>query len=174
MRSVHSIFVSGVVVICATVIAASSSAAQVPARDVVFVHGLTQTGNSWNAMKPALDAQLHIASQAPSLSWQYGYAVQADQLAAHLGYRTNVIAVSHSNGGVVTRRYLTAGTTARVGGHVSLGSPHHGAQLAASAHSGAIDAWLTTLLTSVAQPIFFYGQNDPEFAGHGFYVSEWG
>lgn len=174
MRNVYSIFARGVRVVCATVIVAGSSAAQSPARDVVFVHGLTQNGTSWNAMKPALDAQLHISSSAPSLSWQASYTVQADQLASHLGNKTNVVSVSHSNGGVVTRRHLTTGTTPRVGGHISLGSPHHGAQLAASAHSGAIDAWLAMLLNSVAQPIFFYGQNDPAFAGHGAFVSEWG
>ena len=174
MRHLCSVLTDGVVVSCAIALAAGSAAAQSPARDVVFVHGLTQNGSSWNAMKPSLDAQLHISSLAPSLSWQASYSVQADQLAANLGYRTNVIAVSHSNGGVVTRRHLTAGTSPRVGGHISLGSPHHGAQLAASAHSGAIDAWLAMLLNSVAQPIFFFGQNDPEFSGHGFFVSEWG
>lgn len=174
MKQLFSTLANVIGVVGVTALVASSSAAQSPARDVVFVHGLTQNGGSWNAMKPALDAQLHIASLAPSLSWQARYTVQADQLAAHLGYRTDVIAVSHSNGGVVTRRHLTAGSVPRVGGHISLGSPHHGAQLAASAHSGAIDTWLAMLLNSVAQPIFFFGQNDPQFSGHGFFVSEWG
>ena len=136
MKQLFSTLANVIGVVGVTALVASSSAAQSPARDVVFVHGLTQNGGSWNAMKPALDAQLHIASLAPSLSWQASYTVQADQLAAHLGYRTDVIAVSHSNGGVVTRRHLTAGSVPRVGGHISLGSPHHGAQLAARAHSG--------------------------------------
>lgn len=131
----------------------------------MFAHGLLSDGSTWSTMKPTLESQLQIVGLAPTLGWSLSYATQADNLHTALAGFSNVAAVTHSNGGVLTRRYLTAGSSPLVTGHISINSPHTGAPLAANAVNGLLGGWALEIIVSITEPFNFYGTSDPYFMG---------
>ncbi|HMS02702.1 MAG TPA: hypothetical protein PKE51_06995 [Gemmatimonadaceae bacterium] len=133
----------------------------------VFVHGLKSDGSTWSTVRPLVETELQITGTAPTLSWGQVYATQAANLHAALAGSGNVIAVTHSNGGVLTRTYLTSNGSPRVNRHVSINSPHRGATLAASALNGQLTQWAADLFFSIIDPFQYYYLNDPGF--HGAY-----
>lgn len=130
---------------------------------VVFVHGLVSSGQTWSSMQSALESQLMISGLSPTLGWHYSYGTQADNLHAALAGLSDVIAVTHSNGGVLTRRYLTHNSAPRINRHVSINSPHYGAPLAANALNGNVVNWGVALYNSLAEPFGFYNEFDLTF-----------
>src|SRR5690606_37809548 len=112
---------------------------------VAFVHGLNSSGITWQSMRSSLDAELAINHVSPNLSSFQVYSTQADalhtKLVASFPSNSPVVAVMHSNGGVVTRRYLTTHATPYIDRHLSIGSPHYGAPLAQRVVTGQVTSW---------------------------------
>jgi len=94
-------------------------------RPVVFVHGLGSSGDTWQGTASRLQSSLAIHAEAPSLSWRSLYESQANELQQRVGgYGADIIAVGHSNGGLVSRQWSRQHP---LSGLVTLGSPHRGA-----------------------------------------------
>lgn len=98
--------------------------------------------------------------------------VQANNLHSAVQGLSNVIAVSHSNGGVVTRRYLTSHPGPLINRHISINSPHYGATLAASALNGQIGFFANNIYSAIFDPIAYYLFHDTAFWGVYVIVSQ--
>jgi pimeloyl-ACP methyl ester carboxylesterase len=102
---------------------------------ILLVHGYLLTSGSWWALRRwlvqrghsvyVLDLDLFCAID------RYAGVLRdrIDAICAATGAR-RVLLVGHSMGGLAVRAYLRAHGTDRVGGVVTLGSPHHGSVLA--------------------------------------------
>jgi pimeloyl-ACP methyl ester carboxylesterase len=118
------------IVLCAVVIGilvAGPAGAQ--DRPVVFLHGLMSDASSWAAAAERLRAKASIEPHVPSLSWRNPYEDQARDLQQRSEFSVlggNVIAIGHSNGGIVAREWSRVRP---VGGLITIGSPHRGAPL---------------------------------------------
>jgi pimeloyl-ACP methyl ester carboxylesterase len=132
---------------------------------VVLVHGLGESGFWFNPLSDHLVnyyGSVHI--RKPNLSSVSGYALQAQQLRDSLGIGAGQgAAIGHSNGGVVVREYVRQGTPVKLNRHLTIGTPHQGAQLAASALGGWITVWTFTLSATIYEPMAYYSQNDPDW-----------
>lgn len=136
-------------------------------KPVVFVHGLNSDGGWFSAMTPPLQEQLRIAGHTPTVGWRWTYGSQASNLNDFLNSAAidSAIVVAHSNGGVVTRTYLTnPNTISRVSKILTVGSPLAGVPLAANALDGALSHWLWYTMQSFLTPYWYYsfdGQAPP-------------
>jgi pimeloyl-ACP methyl ester carboxylesterase len=104
-------------------------AATVSAQDrpVVFLHGLFSSGDTWAGAAQRLSAQLAIAPHVPTTDEGAPYAVQAAQVQNAVGgLDGSVIAIGHSNGGIVARQWSQAHG---VSGIITVGTPHFGAPI---------------------------------------------
>jgi pimeloyl-ACP methyl ester carboxylesterase len=105
--------------------AAQSAAAQ--DRPVVFLHGLFSSGDTWAGAAERLSSQLAIAPQVPTTDEGAPYGVQAAQVHNAVGgLDGSVIAIGHSNGGIVARQWSQAH---QVSGIITVGTPHLGAPI---------------------------------------------
>ncbi len=112
-------------VLCLLCVASSARAQD---RDTVFLHGLNSDASQWEATATRLATELAIRPHRPGLDWRLFYETQAASLEHALGgaLSPDVVAVGHSNGGVVARQW----TKHRgVGSLVTLGSPNQGAPI---------------------------------------------
>jgi pimeloyl-ACP methyl ester carboxylesterase len=153
-------------VVVAVWLAAGPAVAQ--DRPVVFVHGLLGSSGTWYSTSQTLAQQLQIVPLPPTLGWQYNYEDQATTLDGYLGGYgvTNVVAVSHSNGGIVTRQYgRTHPTGSRITGHVAVASLHRGALLAQNVRDGTVFNYVGTLAADLGIPMTYFVLNDPWFHG---------
>ena len=133
-------------------------------RPVVFVHGLQGTGLGWQPGADYLNARWKIAPIRPTLGWSEVYQTQASNLHAALAGWSSVAAVSHSNGGIVTRQYgRTFGSGSRITQHLAIGSLHQGAALAQNVLNGAAFSYIGELLDAIVSPFQFYEQYDPDW-----------
>ena len=128
--------------IAATVAAACLMApAAAQARDpIVFVHGWSSSGSTWNTMVSRFQADGYTASQLNA--WSYNtsqsnattaqqLATKVDQVLAANPGATKVDLISHSMGGLSTRYYVkNLGGAAKVDDFVSLAGPNHGTSTA--------------------------------------------
>ncbi len=146
-------------------------AAHTQDQSAVFVHGLTSDGSAWTTIRPYIEAELQVTGNAPTLGWPQSYVVQAANLHSTLQGLSNVIAVAHSNGGVVTRRYLTSNSAPRVNRHVSINSPHHGATLAKSALNGELAGFAYDLYSAITDPFVVYYYLDLDFGYRYFTIA---
>ncbi|MFN2444143.1 MAG: hypothetical protein ABR606_00920 [Vicinamibacterales bacterium] len=97
-------------------------------RPVVFVHGLGSGPGTWADTSARLQSRVRIDPRLPALPWWERFETQAGGLHAAVGdLAGDVVAVGHSNGGLVAREWSTARP---VGALVTLGTPHGGALLA--------------------------------------------
>jgi pimeloyl-ACP methyl ester carboxylesterase len=125
-------------------------------RPVVFVHGLFMDASEWanSANYIKYNLGLVIDPIVPTLGWRHTYEDQAANLANAVAASSNVVAVSHSNGGIVTRQYgRNSGSGSHITGHIAVGSPHVGAPIVASVRNGSLGAYLDGLVHSLADPI---------------------
>jgi pimeloyl-ACP methyl ester carboxylesterase len=138
-------------------------------RSVVFVHGLMGNGGTWYSASQTLAQQLQIAPTPPvTLGWEGSYETQATTLENYLAaYNvTNAVAVSHSNGGIVTRQYgRTHPTGSRITGHVAVGSLHHGALLAQNVRDGTVFSYLGMVAADLGIPLEYFAFEDEWFSG---------
>lgn len=124
-------------------------------RPVVFVHGISSSGATWG-MAPILEQQFYIRRIQPDLpsNGHVTYGGQAISLRAQLGVDTSdVIAVAHSNGGIVSRLARRNGMGFRA--ITTIGSPHQGAPLAANLLNGAVSAWASESIFRLTDPWFY-------------------
>lgn len=102
-------------------------------RPVVFVHGINANGSSWSGAAARLGARLAIAADTPSLPSRALYETQASELQRAVAHRDNsLVAVGHSNGGVVSRELSHR---RHVSGIVTLGTPHQGAPIVSNLYA---------------------------------------
>ncbi|MBM3773146.1 MAG: hypothetical protein FJW27_18045 [Acidimicrobiia bacterium] len=96
-------------------------------RPVVFVHGINSNGGSRSGAAARLRAKLAIVADLPNLSSRALYETQASQLQQAVAHRDALlVAVGHSNGGVVSRELSRRRP---VSGIVTLGAPNQGAPI---------------------------------------------
>lgn len=145
----------------------ASASAQSQTHDAIaLVHGYSQNGGSWVAMAPPLQATFGVPVFAPSLGGSASWANQSSALHGALTGRSSAFIVSHSNGGPVTRHYLrTFGGAARFTAHISLGSPHAGAPIAARVINGQLPAWITLVSARMLSTFNLYLAIDPALQG---------
>jgi hypothetical protein len=126
----------------------------------VAVHGLGQNGSSWLAHQQDLEDSTYISLFRPTVGQGQPYDVQASTLASLLGGFSNIPAISHSNGGVVVREYIRSGGT-KIDKHLSLGTPHYGAPIAATWE--AAFAYYASVFGLIIYDINWFSNNDPNF-----------
>jgi len=91
----------------------------------VFIHGLASNSQTWDQAVSDLTPLLAIQPYQVDLDWRALYETQAAQLQQQLGgLPDNVIALGHSNGGVIARQWTRSRP---VGSLITLGSPNQGA-----------------------------------------------
>jgi len=132
---------------------------------VVFVHGLNQDGNAWYWLAGDLAARHPVTPLKPTLGSFSHYADQASVLSSYLTSEqvNNIAALSHSNGGVVVREYARLTPSPRVNRHLSLGTPHRGAELAWNVGSGNLLWWAGDIGYRILDPVWTYRGADPDW-----------
>jgi pimeloyl-ACP methyl ester carboxylesterase len=98
-------------------------------RNAVFIHGFGAEASDWAATADRLKASVAITPHLPAIKWREKYETQAKTLhsqPAYQGLPTNAVAIGHSNGGIVAREWSKLH---RLGGIVTLGTPHLGAPI---------------------------------------------
>lgn len=95
-------------------------------RDAVFLHGLKSSPDTWQGASDRLAARLAINPRRPALDWSAFYETQAARLETQVGGSVShdVIAIGHSNGGIVAREWASRRD---VGALITVGSPNQGA-----------------------------------------------
>ncbi|MFJ3337960.1 esterase/lipase family protein [Streptomyces sp. NPDC086766] len=115
--------------------ASSASTFSSSSNPVLFVHGYTGDGSSWNTMAGRFKTDGWPSSYLDqwSYDWHQSNATTAQQLASEVDKlltatgASKVDIVSHSMGGLSSRYYLkNLGGTSKVDAWVSLGGPNHG------------------------------------------------
>ena len=157
----------------ALVSAALCAEARAQTQYTVFVHGLGQTGDNWNALAGDLAARHPLSPLQPTLGSGSLFEAQAGVLRNYLdGWNVNgIAAISHSNGGLVVREYVRTTVAPRINRHLSLGTPHQGAALADHIRNGDVSGWAGSIIGYILDPIVYYASNDPDwwdlFFDHG-------
>jgi hypothetical protein len=114
----HLLAVSTVIALSA----ASPAAAQ--DRPAVFIHGLASNSHTWDQAVSRLTPLLAMQPFQVDLDWRALYETQAGQLQQQLGgLPGDVVAVGHSNGGVIARQWSRSRS---VGSIITLASPNQG------------------------------------------------
>jgi pimeloyl-ACP methyl ester carboxylesterase len=102
--------------------AVSPAAAQ--DRPAVFIHGLASNSHTWDQAVSRLTPLLAMQPFQVDLDWRALYETQAGQLQQQLGgLPGDVVAVGHSNGGVIARQWSRSRS---VGSIITLASPNQG------------------------------------------------
>lgn len=128
-----------------------------------FVHGLGNDGTAWQSAADWMAQQLWITPIRPTLGWQNQFGTQATNLQSALSAYSDVVGTANSNGGVVVRQYVHQyGSNSKIHRVMAIGSPHYGAQLAASFADGVVADYAAYLFYSLTSPFEFYWLNDPE------------
>lgn len=124
------------------------------AQDVVYVHGILSSGETWQQAADRISHTFVTTSTRPDLTSLAFISIQAGQLLSDInGISGNAIAVGHSNGGLVLRD--TAGNRGYQG-LITIGTLHQGAPLMANGLNGNIPAWGNVVATSVVTPFNYY------------------
>ena len=134
-------------------------AAQAPA---AFVHGLASNASTWGSTPQELASQFNIQTRAPSLSAFSFYGSQAAQLNSWLPAQfsvplTNLIAIGHSNGGIVSREANRQFQPMQ--GVITIGTPHDGAFAAQRLRQGYITDYFQDMAAQATAPLYYYGTN---------------
>ena len=117
----------GTFIIAWTLVLAGSSRAAAQDREAVFLHGFGAAASDWAATADRLRTMAAIQPHIPSLPWASEFEKQAKDLQSKTEFSTlpaDAVAVGHSNGGLVAREWTKAH---RLGGIVTIGTPHGGA-----------------------------------------------
>jgi triacylglycerol lipase len=140
MRKISVLLAALLTVIVTVLVVPSAHAATAERHPILFVHGLSGSAASWNQMINSFVGRSYDRAQlrAFSYDWSQSNTVTAQQISAEVDGllqrtgATKVDIIAHSMGGLSARWYLKfLGGTAKVAHFVSIGSPHHGAKLAA-------------------------------------------
>ena len=132
---------------------------------ILLIHGYQCNRGYWLWLRRRLERagwQVATISLAPVFNDIDGYVGQVSQRIEDVCAATGaeqVMLVGHSMGGLVSRAYLRKQGDARVAKLVTLGSPHHGSQLAKlgmgenGRQMGPGSAWLTAINAPGAVPL---------------------
>lgn len=153
MAAVQVRIMGGAVVAATLCLAAPPASAQ--ERPVVFVHGFMSDGGTWAGAAARLAQRLELAPATPTLSSRALYESQASELQAQLGHLpSSVVAVGHSNGGLVSRQWARQHPASAI---VTVGTPHRGAPLVSNLYFYA--GYHNALLSSFNEVyrLFAYG-----------------
>ncbi len=136
-------------------------------KPVAFLHGFNSGASTWNSAMGTLRNSLRIKAAAPTTTWWASINSQAAELPPQLNAffgsdsTLKVKLVAHSQGGVVGRAFSRIST--RSDGLVTVGSPHLGADIAASFYYGGVQNWVRWVASSIVTPIQYYSAYDPNF-----------
>jgi hypothetical protein len=134
------------------VVTAGSAIAQSP---TVFVHGLNSSGGAWGATPYVLTPG--IAPIVPSLPSFLFFDQQSAILKGTIGLQPpNLIAIGHSNGGLVSRSANATAPQQPMFGIITIGTPHQGALLAANGIQGEVTYFLTNWGFTITEPLVVY------------------
>lgn len=153
MRAAHVRTPAGLALAAVLCLISPPAAAQ--DRSVVFVHGFMSDGGTWAGAATRLAQRLEIAPSTPTLPSRSLYEAQAAALQSQVGHvPADVVAVGHSNGGLVSRQWSRQHPASAI---VTLGTPHHGAPLVRNVYSyaGYNDALLSSF--NEVYRLFAYG-----------------
>jgi triacylglycerol lipase len=140
MRKISVLLAALLAAIVTALIVPAARADTAQRHPILFVHGLSSFAANWDPMISYLVGQGYDRSQLEAFSydWRQSNTITAQQISTEVDgllQRTGaqkVDIVAHSMGGLSARWYLKfLGGTAKVDHFVSIGSPHHGAALAA-------------------------------------------
>lgn len=107
-------------------------------QQTVFIHGLASSGDTWEEAAQRLSNVLAIDPKRPSTDWRASYDDQANMLNADDSLRGSALAIGHSNGGVVARRWARERP---LDGIVTVGTPNRGAPLVSNLGLYASYTW---------------------------------
>lgn len=127
-----------------TALVGAPMAARAQDRPVVFVHGFMSDGTTWAGAASRLQAGLALVPATPTVSSPASYESQAAELQSQFGaLGPDVVAVGHSNGGLVSRQWSRQHPVSAI---VTVGTPHHGAPLVRNlyAYAGVNNALLAS------------------------------
>ena len=160
MRAVRAI--SMVALACATIGARSESAEcqSASAKFVAFQHGVNSDPSTWFDMRSALRNEFLMMDFGINTNSQTVYEEQGRTLLDGLsasGIPAGILAVGHSNGGVVIREAARQDTSrAAFAAYVSVGSPMQGAALMYAVTSGRATSMFHWIADGVAAPLVAY------------------
>jgi hypothetical protein len=128
---------------------------------VVMMHGVRSEGSTWNVLAPVLGSENPITTVTPTIPWGPPHVVQATQLYAQSlsGMPDTLLAVAHSNGGLVLRRAIMGHPTLRFRGIATVGSPHLGAPAAENIESGSMGALVDPITQSIVEFGLMWGSS---------------
>ena len=133
--------------------------------ETTFVHGIVSSGGTWNTAATRLSGSLAINAHQPDLPWSAPYDDQALTLDT-IGLNATTIAVGHSNGGIVARRWVARGH--HLDTLVTVGTPHFGAPIVANL--GLYGGWFYQSLNSIFRSgdaiswLMWNRQDDPSYS----------
>lgn len=118
-------------------------------RPVVFVHGIMSDGGTWAGAAARLQARLAITAETPSLSSRALYETQAWQLQQAVAHRDgSLVAVGHSNGGIVSRELSRRRS---LSGVVTLGTPNQGAPIVSNLYAAS---WFNGQISNAMNDVY--------------------
>lgn len=124
------------VVLLAALLTGLAVPASAQDRVTLFLHGFSSSAATWQDTAARLGARLQIAPVVPNLPWHLPFDMQANHLNGLAGGAPpDMVAIGHSNGGLVARQLSTKRP---LGGLVTLGSPHGGAPLVRNARAAGV------------------------------------
>lgn len=127
----------------------SPLAATAQDRPVVFVHGIMSDGGTWAGAAARLQARLAITPDTPSLSSRALYETQASELQHAVAHRDeSLVAVGHSNGGIVSRELSRR---RQLSGVVTLGTPNQGAPIVSNLYAAS---WFDGQVSSAVNDVY--------------------
>jgi len=142
----------------------SPTVASAQDQPVVFIHGLLSDGSVWNGTANYLASLYQITPYHPTLGWDNAFSTQASNLETDLSGVGQAGAMGWSNGGLVERAYVQQfGGNSRINRAFTVGTPHHGAQLAQAVRDGTAEDYANYLFDSLVDPFDFYYAWDPDF-----------
>lgn len=132
----------------------------------VFLHGLASSPERWAPAAHRMRTHTMIAPRIPSLDWQAPYAQQSQALTRHVelgALPSTTVAIGHSNGGIVAREWSRS---RRMGGIVTLGTPHGGTPLVARFPEWVNYQSATPSIVGWVMGAFSRPSNTPSMMGH--------